>query len=69
MGSVLAYEEAAEAFARDGVVCLRSVLDRDQVTAAAEAIDAVPALWSGPRRFKSPPIPPLRPPSGRQRPK
>jgi ectoine hydroxylase-related dioxygenase (phytanoyl-CoA dioxygenase family) len=41
MGSVLAYEEAAEAFARDGVVCLRSVLDRDQVTAAAEAIDAV----------------------------
>jgi hypothetical protein len=38
---VLAYVEAAEAFARDGVVCLRSVLDRDQVTAAAEAIDAV----------------------------
>jgi hypothetical protein len=35
----------------------------------AEAIDAVPALWSGPRRFNTPPIPPLRPPSGRQRPK
>jgi ectoine hydroxylase-related dioxygenase (phytanoyl-CoA dioxygenase family) len=31
----------AEAFARDGVVCLRSVLDREQVAAAAEAIDAV----------------------------
>ena|SRR5579864_2714893 len=41
MGWVLADEEAAEAFARDGVVCLRSVLDRDQVAVAAEAIDAV----------------------------
>jgi hypothetical protein len=35
----------------------------------AAAIDAVPALWSGPRRFNSPPIPPRRPPAGRQRPK
>jgi hypothetical protein len=35
----------------------------------AEAIDAVPALWSGPRHFRSPPIPPRRPPSGRQPPK
>jgi hypothetical protein len=34
----------------------------------AEAIDAVPALWSGPRRHGMPPIPPKRPPSGRQRP-
>jgi len=33
----------------------------------AAAIDAVPALWSGPRRHGSPPIPPRRPPSGRQR--
>jgi len=33
----------------------------------AFAIDAVPALWSGPRRHATPPIPPLRPPSGRQR--
>jgi hypothetical protein len=34
----------------------------------AAAIDAVPALWSGPRRQKTPAIPPNRPPSGRQRP-
>jgi hypothetical protein len=31
----------------------------------AEAVDAVPALWSGPRRIPDPPIPPFRPPSGR----
>jgi len=33
----------------------------------ASAIDAVPALWSGPRMRPTPPIPPLRPPKGRQR--
>jgi hypothetical protein len=33
----------------------------------AAAIDAVPALWSGPRRQSSPAIPPYRPPTGRQR--
>ncbi len=33
----------------------------------AAAIDAVPALWSGPRRDGEAPMPPLRPPSGRQR--
>jgi hypothetical protein len=33
----------------------------------AAAIDAVPALWSGPRRHSSPPIAPDRPPPGRQR--
>jgi ectoine hydroxylase-related dioxygenase (phytanoyl-CoA dioxygenase family) len=33
--------ELAEAFARDGVVCVRSALDPGQVAAAAEAIDAV----------------------------
>lgn len=33
----------------------------------AAAIDAVPALWSGPRRRPMKPIPPLRPPMGRQR--
>ena len=32
----------------------------------AAAIDAVPALWSGPRRQSTPAISPLRPPSGRQ---
>jgi hypothetical protein len=30
----------------------------------AEAIDAVPAMWSGPRRIHDPVISPLRPPSG-----
>jgi len=33
----------------------------------AAAIDAVPALWSGPRRHPSHPISPDRPPPGRQR--
>jgi hypothetical protein len=33
----------------------------------AEAIDAVPALWSGPRRHGEAPLAPRRPPSGRQR--
>ena len=32
----------------------------------AAAIDAVPALWSGPRRQSTPAISPRRPPSGRQ---
>ena len=31
----------------------------------AEAVDAVPALWSGPRHRPTPRIPPLRPPTGR----
>jgi hypothetical protein len=34
--------------------------------AVAAAVDAVPALWSGPRRHARPAIPPLRPPRGRQ---
>jgi hypothetical protein len=33
--------------------------------AVARSVDAVPALWSGPRRHPMPPIPPLRPPAGR----
>ena len=33
--------------------------------AIAMAIDAVPALWSGPRKHQVPPIPPFRPPQGR----
>jgi hypothetical protein len=32
--------------------------------AIAEAVDAVPALWSGPRRIPDPPIPPYRPQPG-----
>ena len=35
----------------------------------AAAIDAVPALWSGPRRQATPEVPPFRPPAGRQHPK
>jgi ectoine hydroxylase-related dioxygenase (phytanoyl-CoA dioxygenase family) len=34
-------EDVVAAFARDGVVCLRSVLDPEQVAAAADAIEAV----------------------------
>ena len=33
--------------------------------AVARAVDAVPALWSGPRRHSTPAIPPSRPPLGR----
>jgi hypothetical protein len=33
--------------------------------AVALAVDAVPALWSGPRRYHIPPIPPIRPGRGR----
>ena len=33
----------------------------------AAAVDAVPALWSGPRRHPMKPIPPYRPPRGRVR--
>jgi hypothetical protein len=33
--------------------------------ALAAAVDAVPALWSGPRRRRAPAIPPIRPPLGR----
>ena len=34
--------------------------------AVAAAVDAVPALWSGPRRYRAAAIPPIRPPRGRQ---
>jgi hypothetical protein len=33
--------------------------------AIAAAVDAVPALWSGPRRDETEAIPPFRPPAGR----
>jgi hypothetical protein len=33
--------------------------------AIAYAVDAVPALWSGPRRHPGPALPPRRPPAGR----
>ncbi len=41
MEPVLADEGVAAAFARDGVVCVRSVLDPAEVAIAAAAIDAV----------------------------
>jgi ectoine hydroxylase-related dioxygenase (phytanoyl-CoA dioxygenase family) len=41
MEPVLADEKTVAAFARDGVACLRSVLDPVEVAAAADAIDAV----------------------------
>jgi ectoine hydroxylase-related dioxygenase (phytanoyl-CoA dioxygenase family) len=41
MEPVLADEETVAAFARDGVACLRSVLDPGEVAVAADAIDAV----------------------------
>jgi hypothetical protein len=46
---VLADEDAAAAFARDGVVCVQQVLSADKVEAAAAAIDAVLA-GAGPLR-------------------
>jgi hypothetical protein len=33
--------------------------------AVAAAVEAVPALWSGPRRRRTPALPPIRPPYGR----
>ena len=41
MESVLLDDAVVAAFARDGVVCLRSVLDAGEVAAAADAIDEV----------------------------
>ncbi|MGH3187960.1 MAG: phytanoyl-CoA dioxygenase family protein [Streptosporangiaceae bacterium] len=41
MSSALVDDAAVAAFARDGVVCLRQVLDAGEVAAAAEAIEAV----------------------------
>ena len=41
MEPVRADEEAAAAFARDGLVCVRQVLGHQEVAAAAAAIDAV----------------------------
>jgi hypothetical protein len=37
----LAGEDVAEAFSRDGVVCVRSAVDTAQAAAAADAIEAV----------------------------
>src|SRR5215470_14849400 len=44
MEPALADDAVAAAFARDGVVCVRSVLDAAEVAVAADAIDAVLAI-------------------------
>jgi hypothetical protein len=41
MDTVRADDEVVAAFARDGVACLRSVLDPAEMAVAAAAIDAV----------------------------
>jgi hypothetical protein len=83
-GISLTYEEFLEAVARLQAVGFPSMRDPGDAwpdfvgwrvnyerTAyyVAASIDAVPALWSGPRRRPVEPISPLRPPSGRQRPR
>jgi hypothetical protein len=40
-GHAVTMDDAAQAFARDGVACVRQVLDPGQVAAAAAAIGAV----------------------------
>src|ERR1700729_1984938 len=49
MEPVLVDGKAAQAFARDGVVCVRQVLSADEVAAASDAIEAVLAA-AGPLR-------------------
>ena len=81
-GISLTYKEFLDAIARMTEVGLRPTRDPAEAwpdfvgwrvnyeSAAyqiAAAIDAVPALWSGPRRHPSQPISPDRPPPGRQR--
>ncbi len=81
-GILLSYEEFLDAIARMEQVDFpieRKAADawpdfvgwRANYEAAAYTLayelDVVPALWSGPRRHKdTPPIPPIRPPQGRQ---
>jgi hypothetical protein len=81
-GIALTYEEFLEAVSRMhevGFVTTREPADAwpdfvgwrvNYESAAyqiAAAVDAVPALWSGPRHHATPPMPPRRPPSGRER--
>jgi hypothetical protein len=77
---VLTYEEFLDAVARMRKVGFKITRDPAQAWpdfvgwrvnyekaayAIAEAVDAVPGLWSGPRRHATPPMAPYRPPSGR----
>jgi hypothetical protein len=81
-GITLTYEEFGDAVRRMGKVGFQMTRDPAEAwpqfvgwrvnyehTAyrIAEAIDAVPALWSGPRRRPTPQIPPIRPAAGRPR--
>src|SRR6266568_1919650 len=63
-GISLSYQEFLDAVAR-----MREVgfpINYEQAAyAVAAAVDAVPALWSGPRRHPTTAIPPIRPPLGR----
>lgn len=45
MGLAGADDGLAASFAADGVVCVRSVLDPDEVAAAARGIEAVLPAW------------------------
>jgi hypothetical protein len=79
-GITLTYDEFLEAFNRMRKVGFPTTRDpadawpdfvgwrvnyEKAAYAIAEAVDAVPALWSGPRRFPMTTISPFRPPTGR----
>jgi hypothetical protein len=80
LGISVSYEEFLEAFARLEELDFPMERDPEDAWpdfvgwrvnyeqaayALAYELDAVPALWSGPRREDRPPIPPFRPPRGR----
>lgn len=80
LGISLSYEEFLDAFARLQELEFPMERDAEDAWpdfvgwrvnyeqaayALAYELDAVPALWSGPRREDRPPIPPFRPPRGR----
>ena len=56
--------DATPAAARTDFVGWRLNYERAAYVVAA-AVDAVPALWSGSRRYRTSAIPPMRPPRGR----
>jgi hypothetical protein len=81
-GITLTYEEFLDAIERMRKVGFPITRDAEQAWpdfvgwrlnyeqaayAIAEAVDAVPAMWSGPRRHPTAPMSPFRPPSGRSK--
>ncbi len=79
-GIMLGYEEFLEAISRMRQVGFKNTRDPEEAWphfvgwrvnyeraaySVAEAVEAVPAMWSGPRRHPAQPIPPRRPPFGR----